>query len=494
MSSPTPKVTPTSGVFALVCMLSLLVTGYAYYLVATMQHLDYQAEALAPVWYMIKPYPVVVLIAKGGYLGTLVAVLLHVAHAALFAITTFCLVSASFAHLAKPRLQETGKLNPQSPLENGECESLIPGSEVMVMIAGAKDSRTGHAREGIVDKTPYRQVFFRCTRALVKLTRQPKTPIERLQVALHSMLLAHPDVPASVGAHHGDTSLLKHSEAISKAVAAYMKEHNWDEPLARVVGLAHDMDKLLAYTKKGDTWVKTKDCTHHNTYSAYIVANQPEFHDLDEDDQKTLTISLRYYHHPQMLPKDCSSRVERLVQALRHVDGFVTRDEKREGIAKAQAGERTPAILEEAMTTTINDLNINDYRTEGRASGWTRDALDCVIVPMSTILESIGAHLPADLSRQLQLGVETRSFHHPAIGMMLETLDQMGLLLHKHKEIESEIGLFDVKSGVKDFSACVLLSKARLEELLPATVIKWGMARYALRIRRATQDKTADEE
>lgn len=488
------SVTASSGIFALVCMIAVIITGFAYYLIATEQALDYQADALAPVWYMAKPQAVILAISNGGYAGTLVAVLLNVFHSGLLAIGTFFLVSLFFERRATPRTNETGKLSTEKKLANGECECEIKGSEVMIMINGAKDQRSGKTTDVIIDKKPYRQVFFRLERAVLIHKRPAKTNIEKLYAALHSILAAHPDVPASVGAHHADTSLLNHSLAISKEMAKNMANQTPAEPFARVVGLAHDMDKLLAYTRKGDSWAKVKDCTHHNTYSAYIVMNQPEFAALSIDEQRTLILTLRYYHHPAMLPTDCGPRTERLITALRQADGFVTKNEKTNGIAQARAGERTAEILEKAITDTINGLNINGYHDAGLAGGWTKDAVEYVIIPMSTILENIGAHLPIELSRQLQVTVETRTFKHPAIDVILETLEEMALLLHEHKEIVSERGLFDVKIGVKNFSACVLLSKNRLEELLPTTVIKWGMSRFAMRIRQASQDITETEE
>ncbi|WNI11362.1 hypothetical protein [Pseudomonas putida] len=78
MSASTPKVKASSGVVALIVMIAVVILGYAAYLESTHKALDFQAEALSPHFYMFKPHAVVQLIASGGYVGTLVAVLVEV--------------------------------------------------------------------------------------------------------------------------------------------------------------------------------------------------------------------------------------------------------------------------------------------------------------------------------------------------------------------------------------------------------------------------------
>ena len=142
----------------------------------------------------------------------------------------------------------------------------------------------------------------------------------------------------------------------------------------------------------------------------------------------------------------------------------------------------------------LNEANINNFRETGNAEGWTKDAMEFVIIPMSGILEAIGAHLPVELSRQLQMGVDTRTFTHPAIPLMLETLEGMRLLIHSYNQHDSASGLFDVKIGVVNFNACVLLDKEKIQELVPGLVERWGMSTYKIHIRRPTRDGAAETE
>ncbi|EMZ43664.1 hypothetical protein LT17_06290 [Pseudomonas aeruginosa] len=366
---------------------------------------------------------------------------------------------------------------------------------MMILLRNNKDPRTGEEIGGVTDLNPYNQRFFRCNRKQVALSREPSTPIEHLELAVHELLAAHPTVPASVGAHHADATLREHSLAIAKEVLSYLKRQNVQEPLAYLAGLSHDLDKLLAYAEKAPgQWVKNKDATHHNTYSAYIVRQMPEFAKLQPEDQNVLTLALRYYHHPAMLPVSSGPRVEKLVQALRHADGFVIRAEKQDGIRAAKESSQTEELIREAILKFVGEANINKFRATGEAEGWTKDAMEFVIIPMSRILESIGSHLPLELSRQLQMGVDTRTFTHPAIPVMLETLEGMGLLLHSYNHHDSPSGLFDVKIGVINFNACVLLDKETLQELLPGVVDRWGMANYKIQVRRPTRDGGAEEE
>lgn len=505
MSSSISTVKPSSGIFALVTLLVLATLGYTYYLMASEQHLDYQAAALIPVRYMYQPDSAMEIIAAGGFVGTLVAVLLKTFNATVLGVVAF----SSIYYVGLRRLDRKKAAEAEmkkSPVgTTGEYSCDIPGSQMIISIPDSKDYKTGMVVKGINDTEPYREAFFRINRVTPPLKRAPATQLEKLYVALYSILAAHPDVPASVGAHHADTSLFEHSRSISNAVVKYMQERGWVEPVARVAGLAHDMDKLLAYSRKGKEWAKNRNCTHHNSYSAFVVSNQPEFQKIPDDkpmpgfekmgddDRTTLVLALRYYHHPEMLPNDASQRVERLVQALRHVDGQVIATEKRSGIEQAKEAEDTYSILHSALLDTIRELNINAYIGTGRAGGWTKDAVEFVIVPMSTILEFIPPHLPTQLSRQLQVTVETKSYHHPAIPMLLDSLEQMGLLMHQYKEMTSEKGLFDVRIGVQTFTACVLLNKAPLAEMLPTIVTKWGMTQYGIKIRKPTVDSHKDE-
>ena len=504
MSSSISTVKPSSGIFALVTLMALATLGYTYYLIATEQHLDYQAAALVPVLYMYQPDAAMHLISAVGFSGTLVAVLVKTGNAIFLGGILFTLIYAiGLLRLDREKADEAKKR--KSPIgATGEYSCDIPGSQMIISIPDSRDYKTGAVVKGLHDTQPYREAFFRCNRVTPTLKRQPATQLEELYVALYSMLAAHPDVPASVGAHHADTSLFEHSRSISNAVVKYMQDRGWDEPVAKVAGLAHDMDKLLAYSRKDDAWVKNRNCTHHNSYSAFVVSNQPEFQKVSgdkfvagfhigDDDRTTLVLALRYYHHPEMLPNDANQRVERLVQALRHVDGQVIAAEKKSGIEQAKEAEGTYSLLHEALLETIRELNINAYLGSGRAGGWTKDAVEFVIVPMSTILEFIPPHLPTQLSRQLQVTVETKSYHHPAIPMLLESLEQMGLLMHQYKEMTSEKGLFDVRIGVQTFTACVLLSKAPLADMLPTIVTKWGMTQYGIKIRKPTVDSHKDD-
>ncbi|MNG12284.1 hypothetical protein D3C84_958850 [compost metagenome] len=77
----------------------------------------------------------------------------------------------------------------------------------------------------------------------------------------------------------------------------------------------------------------------------------------------------------------------------------------------------------------------------------------------------------------------------------MDALERMDLLMRQLKDLESESGLFDVKIGAYPFRACTLLNKQRLEELLPTTVIKWGMSEYKITVlRAAVSAKAVDED
>lgn len=497
MSSSAPANTK-SAMFPMLVMLALVIGGYAAYLVEIGEALNYQASALEPVWYMFKPSIVTRLISDGGYVGTLVAVAINIVHALFFAAIAFSVVTIGLARFYTPRnatdqVDEPAELDPSV---SGLYPCDIPGSTMMVLVPDSKDSDTGATIEGVKDTNPFNQIFLRCDRQPVVTARPPQTPIERLQVAVLEMLKAHPTCPASVGHHHADASLADHSVAISKAVVEYMHIKGWEEPLARLAGLAHDIDKLLAYQEKGPgEWVKRKDATHHNTFSAYLLRQQPEFSDLPAEDRFILTMALRYYHHPNLLPTNAGDRVERLISAIRHADGKIIRSEKDAGIASAKAATNTVDLVSTAIEKFLSVADINAYRG-GQDAGWTKDAFEYVIIPMSRLIESLDEFLPNELARQMQLGVDSRSFSHPSIPVIRDSLINLGLLMSKIKDLDSPTGMFDVKVGVKPWKACVLLEKDRISELLPTTVPKWGNTKYGMiRVLRPSLDKNdADDE
>ncbi|MCT8162762.1 hypothetical protein IYR97_25625 (plasmid) [Pseudomonas fulva] len=491
MSSSSPMKTK-SAMFPMIVMLALIIGGYTAYLVDVGEELNYQASALAPVWYMFKPRFLTQLISDGGYVGTLVAVGLNIAHTFLYVAVAYTTVTIGLARFFKPRNDQA---KPEAavaadPALTGIYPCEIPGSTMMIMIPDSRDPNTGAIIEGVKDKDPFEQFFLRCDRKPVQTARPPRSPIERLQVAILEMLSAHPAVPASVGHHHADATLATHSRDISKAVAEYMHLKGWVEPLARVAGLAHDLDKLLAYQEKEPgVWVKRKDATHHNTFSAYLIRQQPEFQELEPEDQFTLTMALRYYHQPYSLPTNVGERVERLISAIRQADGKTIQSEKAAGIASAKAAPNTIDLVTLAIEKFLTAADINGYRG-GQAAGWTKDAYEYVIIPMSRLIESIGEFLPNELLRQLQLGVDSRNFSHPSIPVIRDALVSQGLLMSKIKDLESPTGMFDVKVGVKPWRACVLLDKDRISELLPTTVPKWGTTKYGMiKILKPTLDK-----
>ena len=495
MSSAKSSISPASGIAAMLTMFAVLVCGYAFFLEYTNRALDYQADALEPSWFMLKPGAVIRLISDGGPLGTLTAVTMNILHSCFFAALVFSAGTMGFAKFFEPRNTKKTTEQPEPDRPNGLFPCAIDGSVMMISIPGGTDPSTGQATPGIVDTDPFTQVFLRIDRKPIATKRPPNTPVEKLEVALYELLAAHATVPASVGHHHADTNLYEHSLSIANAVVAYYRDRDLNEPLARVAGLAHDIDKLLAYQEKAPgVWVKRKDATHHNTFSAFVVAQQPEFALLDQDDKHVLTIALRYYHHPDKLPQHTHERIERLINAIRHADGNVIRSEKVSGVDAAREASSTSGLLDAALEKLLASANINDIHSTGIAWGWTKDALDVVVMPMSRLIESIGTFLPGELARQLQLGVETRRFDHPSIPVLLEALSRNNLLVNEYKDKTSATGLFDVKVSTKLWKSCVLLTKDRLEEIIPTTVPKWGNTTFTVRVLRATADKRQAED
>lgn len=492
MSSKT-SVTPFTGMVSLLVCISICVLLYTAYLIQTHQHLDIQAAALAPSKWRWVPDVIGQLIIKGGYLGTLAAVISQMMNGLLIAAASFAAAYSLFWYFSDVEPDEADQDKDDTDSSIGENDAEIRGSELMIILPKYRVAGTKVMEGGMVDKNPYRQVFYRISKLNPKVNAAAATtPVHKLYIAIYAMLNAHPEVPASVGTHHADASLKDHSIAVSKKVAAYFKKQGKVETLAAVAGLAHDLDKLLAYKRKGDKWEKNVNATHHNRYSAYIVSTQPEFNEMAEDDRNTLSLALRYYHDPHNLPLGASQRVEALISALRVCDGFTIQEEKKEAISSID--DSSLEVIDQALVDTIKELNINGYMSkEEHAGGWTTPALEFVLTPMSTILEKIGKHLTPELVRKLQLDHETRTFSHPSGRLFCERLLIKNLLITTYKTFSSSSGLYDCRIGNTRFKAVLMLDKRSLNDLLPGYTEKWDTSPYRIRITSATSDITVQD-
>lgn len=485
-----PTVNKNTGIFATAfCALAGLLV-YTYYLIQTNQHLDVQTSALATSWYQLKPLWAKQIVSEGGFLGTFAALLLIMFQGVLYFGGVFLATYLGFQYLSQKPAH--GNESERSAEKQGSTLNTaeIKGSDLMVILPKYPGPAKGEWLGGKVDKSPYEQNFYRIDRAAV-VTREgvELTPHKRLYISIYSMLKAHAGVPASIGGHHADATLFEHSLSVAKKVQAYFTERGKVEPLALIAGIAHDLDKLLAYKKQGDSWAKNVNATHHNKYAAYIVSTQPEFRDLPEDERNTLVLALRYYHDPDNLPIGASNRTEALIQALRLSDGYAIKEEKTAAV-ESLSDEQLESI-EKALLDTISELNINGYLNKtGHAGGWSTPALEYVITPMSTVLELLGKHLPVELNRKLQLDHETRTFSHPASRLVSQRLNQMGLLMTSYKSFASEFGLYDCRIGSTRFRAVLMIQKQELEKLVPGLQEKWGTAAYRVRITGATADNT----
>lgn len=485
-----PTVKQNTGIFAFVVIGASLVLGYTYYLIQTKQHLDVQALALAPSWVQIKPLWAKQIVSEGGYAGTLCALLLIMFQGVLYAGAAFVTgyIGLNFFE-AKPSQQNAANEKaPKAPLGVNAAE--IPGSELRVELPKYPGPKKGSWLGGAIDKNPYQQNFYRIEQAPLTVKAGVElTAHKKLYLAIYGMLKAHADVPASIGGHHADAPLFEHSLAVAKKVQAHFNERGKKESLAAIAGLGHDLDKLLAYKKSGDGWVKNVNATHHNKYAAYIVSTQPAFRELPEDDRNTLVLALRYYHDPENLPIGATNRTEALIQALRLCDGYAIKEEKAAGVESLT--DEHLEWIQKALLNTISELNINSYLNKSEhAGGWTTPALEYVIAPMSTVLEQLGKHLPVDLNRKMQLDHETRTFNHPAARLVSQQLDQTGLLMTSYKSFASEYGLYDCRIGTSRFRAVLMLQKTVLDQLIPGLQEKWESCAFRIRITGATEDSS----
>lgn len=317
------------------------------------------------------------------------------------------------------------------------------------------------------------------------------TPHDHLKLALLEVLEAHAEWTSGPQGHHAGVTIKPHSIR----VAQMMLDRAPDDPLAPLIGLSHDLGKIMAYglEKMPDgqmRWVKTS--TTHDHLSAQIVRVLPEFQALPELERRVLIAVLSYAHGRDELPigkilvpdnVDGDMRIRMLTEHIRVADGLTTRADHASAADEVQ-NQRAMEALRQSLPEAIMALNINRaIEPTARADGFTSLARGYVAVLEQHLRERLAPLLPEDVQMSLAIRANANpSQPHPALTPILETLRQMGWLIESYRDHTPKPPLFTVRSGSLTLKGTILLKRDAMELVFSDRLARWGDAQYPLRI------------
>lgn len=454
---------------------SLLLVGYGAFLVFSGRQAEFMLSVIeSPLVFV--PHMFWPMLWEGGVTGLAVSLLILIGHVIL--ATLFTMVIGIFMGR---RLFPMPDITPKEPKPTPERLGIRgKGMKVTVKSPDTVDPVTGGARKGYSLGFLYDDTQMRVDRSNVKSNRPPKNAVEELEFALLAILHRHQDWTCDPAGNHSTVGLYEHS----LGVASRMRE-NTSHHLCTVIGLAHDIGKLLAYQRKGEQQWKSISKIH-DKLSGELVRHLAEFWALDPADQRTVSRVLSYSHSDD-LPANSSAEVRELITALKIADGLSTADDRATS-QKALETESVQQTILDALVPILGRLNINNYEGKRLADGWTIEGVDYVAVLESRLRELIAQRLPHRTAQLLQANVPIESNrNHPMITALADAFRTLELLKTKVPNGEADpisdfSGLFDMKVGKIPFRDVFLLKKDQLVENHGADIRRWGSAGFRLRV------------
>lgn len=470
MSIHNVSVSQRVGAFAYISL--LLLAGHGLYIWLTAKHLAVVGTALSSAFFYL-PDDVIVGVDKGDALSIFYAVAIMGGH-----IFAYAAAATALGALAARWFQ---RREPAAAVAGPDAREhmAIKAPAIKLAVARVVPGEDGQPSQ-LLDTRVGPQSYLHLKRSLVEFSRPAQSPVEELEQALWSVLYAYRDWPADPAGHHADTDLLTHSRAVAERMRAETKGH----PLATVLGLAHDLGKIIAYrpkekvTESGTHTVWTIASKRHDHHSAHLLRMLPEYQALPEKTKNTLNAVMSFSHHPEALPKNSTGRQElELLNALRKADGLATAADQRRTEDLASQPDVVEAV-QKALASLLPRLNINAV-SGGYADGWTLSLKDYVAVRETALREKLADYLTPDLVQALSLRVDRTK--HPATGVLYAALDGMGLLIHTHSGKQPEMGLFDARVGQVDFYRLFLLRREKLAEM-GELLEEWGECEFKIKL------------
>jgi hypothetical protein len=323
-------------------------------------------------------------------------------------------------------------------------------------------------------------------------TTRPLTP---LASALLECYAAHPEWPAAPAAdpsspgttlqgHPGGTRLLDHALAVRARALALAEERGLPSHLAELVGLGHDLGKLVTFRPEGSRYVRL--LPHHDRMSAVLFAALPEWGALLPEEQEDLATAVAFHHRRDRLPARATPRARALLDLLADADETIRFQERQQMTgqevppraeravepssapaprpegppAPAASPTALPPKLMQVLRELLPALRINTSPFDGRADvsrGFVMllgSALLGALTAQLSPAERLALGLPGDGATD-GLPSHTDRLSHPSSPAIAEALRQLGWLIESWRGQASI--LWQVKVGRRVWPFCWLL-------------------------------------
>ena len=316
--------------------------------------------------------------------------------------------------------------------------------------------------------------FVRADRKDLDFDNASKGPVDDLYRAGLEMLYRHSDWPADVGQHHAGATLLEHSVRAAENMHRYSKGHT----CAAAIGIYHDMGKILAYEKTGGGFKKTTKV--HDQLSVYILTNTPEFKRLPKREAGLIQDVVMYGHSDRApIRLDRDDEFNQLKKALSFADGSAVKTEIEIANESVGSGDRFNETIK-VIWSALAEININDHLSKGRHEGFTNSNHEAVFIPATNLLKEMSKHASEELSKALMLEVEYHKLKSKDLTPVLKALRYLELLVESYNGLDTDTGMYKIKSARQRFGRVIAIDKKKLFESNPKLEPLWGESKYPL--------------
>ncbi|KWT98300.1 MULTISPECIES: hypothetical protein [unclassified Variovorax] len=263
-------------------------------------------------------------------------------------------------------------------------------------------------------------------------------------------LSAHPDAYPGEGVR---VSLLEHAlNLASKALT-----HRRYPGLSAVVAAAHELGKIEAYVKRGDTWTAIKD---HDREASRILGTLTSWWALPEADRNAVMMAVKFHSRPRQIPD---------------VNGDPAIYRQAREILDAADGAQAEALTEQ-KTQTLEKLELPDLILEGFLQALPQLSFQSRGLPKGVqavawkvknrvymleikLRDTVLAKLPQEVRGALAPNPKERSRLQPFTLALLKALDEKGWLVRKHESTKLEVkeALWNVKAGKLEFKGVIII-------------------------------------
>lgn len=311
--------------------------------------------------------------------------------------------------------------------------------------------------------------------------RQPITAHGKLFLAIWDTYSAHKQWPASHRrGGHGNRRLHEHCLAVASQClheispegsgwsfsGVYAKRRggeptlkfpnssgyqpSLDDPLIPIVGLAHDLGKLIAYEVDREGNIKTNHeeggnslydddrGVIHDVLGPPILSQMPEFWALEARDRTAINVAVAHYHHPSQFPLNnfgqlYDPRAAALMMLVITADKAVGAEESgmdTSALTHAFTEDAKLALYESFVSILTTPGRINGFGNGVDDSGFRvgQKHSDFVAIKCSALLSLI--------RQDLGLSLESGDRKHELTNRLLRILHEKGLLYCEHGGVD----------------------------------------------------------